>query len=603
MLTSFMMFSCVAVDNGVTEPVTPETEPGQATIELDGVKYDVETIATFQGAVGSEVSLTLGVYDNFDIYGVDFGDGNIIADTVCFENGGLKDESGITREDTNHKSATTFTGTVAGNGIITVYGKSDLWYVNTSGDAIPTSFNQEKLQHVVQLKISGANVESVELPALENLTQFDFTNSPVKTVDISKAAALTSVSFFNTTQSEYDPQLTEIDFSQNVNLETVVLGGATYKKGLLTKLDFSNNSKLTQIYAENNMLTAVTGIPVSVKDIYLKNNELATLEFPEFTAKGTIQIQNNKFTLATLPAKPAITTTSKYTYAPQPAYEVAEAITDQNNLLDLSSQLTATGILTEPATTTFTFFAGETALKEGEDYTATEPGKFKFLKSQTEKVHAVMATEAFPKFTGNNAYITTDFTVNITAATPAEVRKWDFTKWSAETVANLKADAAAGYYGWSDIEKDPAAKEGNPTEPTEASKDNCFWLQAETTAANGKAIAEFDGLQFEASYCNARSLAIAVNYPSTSLGTYAGGAYLWLGGKGKTCFTIPNVKAGQKITIVAESHKPSEARGISINDEKFTPTTQESHTWTIAADGDVAVKNTNGCHIYSITVE
>jgi hypothetical protein len=97
------------------------------------------------------------------------------------------------------------------------------------------------------------------------------------------------------------------------------------------------------------------------------------------------------------------------------AYQVAEAITNQNNLLDLSSQLTATGVASEPKTTTYTLKAGATTLTEGEDYQVVEPGKFQFLKSQAEPVHVEMATDAFPKFKNANAYVTTDFTVTITA--------------------------------------------------------------------------------------------------------------------------------------------------------------------------------------------
>jgi hypothetical protein len=415
MLALFMTTSCSIMNDNPTPPPTPEKTT--TTITLDGTDYETDVVATFKGEVGQEVSLGLGVYDEFDIYGVDFGDGNIQTDTVCYQNLGLRNAEGGEKEGTNHKSYTKFTGTVAGEGNITVYGvnKSDIWYLNCSGNVIPISFDQEKLLRVVQASFSGANVESIELPALECLTQFSFTNSPVKSVDISKATALTSISIFNTNESAFEPQLTQIDLSKNTELEMVVLGGSTYKKGELTSLDFTNNTKLTQISAENNKLTSVTGIPTSVKNIYLKDNELATLTFPEFTAKGTIQIQNNKFTLATLPTKPSITTTSKYTYAPQPAYQVAEAITNQNNLLDLSSQLTATGVASEPKTTTYTLKAGATTLTEGEDYQVVEPGKFQFLKSQAEPVHVEMATDAFPKFKNANAYVTTDFTVTITA--------------------------------------------------------------------------------------------------------------------------------------------------------------------------------------------
>jgi len=440
MLAVFTTTSCSDMKDNPVVPPTPEKTT--TTITLDGVDYEADVVATFKGEVGQEVSLTLGVYDEFDIYGVDFGDGKILTDTVCSENLGLKGEDGLEQPGTNHKSATTFTGTVAGEGMITVYSvaKSDIWYLKVEGNAMPTSLDQEKLLNVVQASFSGANVESVTLPAMEKLTLFSFTNSPIKSLDISKATALTRIDIYNTTQSAFEPQLAQIDLSRNTELETVVLGGSTYKKGMLTSLDFTNNTKLTQISAENNKLTSVTGIAPTVKNIYLNDNELATLTLPDFTVKGAIQIKNNKFTLATLPTKPSITTASKYVYYPQPAYQVAEAITDQNNLLDLSSQLIATGVASEPQTTTYTFFAGETELKENEDYKVVEPGKFTFLKPQAEKVHAVMATNAFPKFTGNNAYVTTDFTVNVTAASSA-LFSWEAGTATGGQVVGNGADA------------------------------------------------------------------------------------------------------------------------------------------------------------------
>lgn len=212
-------------------------------------------------------------------------------------------------------------------------------------------------------------------------------------------------------------------------------------------------------------------------------------------------------------------------------------------------------------------------------------------------------------------------------------RKWDFTQWSATTIANLQADAAASSTtGWSDIEK--AADAGDGKVAPDATRNNCFWYDSSeggTLKANGVTISELEGLDFGSSYSDNRSLAIAVNYPETSLGTYAGPAYLWLGGGNKAagsrllCFTIPNVQIGQKITMVVESHKPSDARGISlfVNDinvetnqigESFTPTTQETYTWEnwTLPDGvededgdglvDILVYNTNGCHIYSLEV-
>ena len=189
---------------------------------------------------------------------------------------------------------------------------------------------------------------------------------------------------------------------------------------------------------------------------------------------------------------------------------------------------------------------------------------------------------------------------------------------------NLKVDAAASKTsGWSDVEKKADAEADK--EPTEASKDKCFWFAGTVDAdgeltANGVKIAETKGLKFYPTYAANRSLAIAVEYPETSLGTYAGPSYLWLGG-GKNSlavFTIPNVTAGSTITVEVESHKPSEGRGIELysavgSDDKvvadskigdsFTPKTKESYSWTVENDGDVTIYNTNGCHIYTLKVE
>ncbi len=204
------------------------------------------------------------------------------------------------------------------------------------------------------------------------------------------------------------------------------------------------------------------------------------------------------------------------------------------------------------------------------------------------------------------------------------IKSWDFTVWSEATIANLKAEAAkvtveddatkaettkATDNGalWSDHEK------ATQCTTYAASKDNCFWCIATPDAdgslsANGVVIAELKGLKFNSTYSTARSLAIAVNYPSTSLGTYAGPAYLWLGGKEKLCFTIPEVAAGSTITIEAESHNPENARGVQLKQgstqigDDFKPTTKDSYSWTVETAGDVDVYNTNGCHIYKLIV-
>ncbi|MCH5326741.1 MAG: hypothetical protein J1E29_06015, partial [Duncaniella sp.] len=225
---------------------------------------------------------------------------------------------------------------------------------------------------------------------------------------------------------------------------------------------------------------------------------------------------------------------------------------------------------------------------------------------------------------------------------------YSFFDWTqTNTHDNLKYDAAdSKTSGWSDVEKDADAKEDK--DPTEASKDNCFWLASDTRDENGYLtvknaqyasddsqpesviIPELYGLEFlDGAF--GRSLAIAVNYPTTSLGTYKGGSYLWFGASnGADYLVIPNVEAGSIITMGVESHKTTDQRGIELyvynNGTKgaklknqygydvVTPTTYKNSTWLVpdapaAIDDDdanaverydILLHNTAGCHVYYI---
>ena len=229
-----------------------------------------------------------------------------------------------------------------------------------------------------------------------------------------------------------------------------------------------------------------------------------------------------------------------------------------------------------------------------------------------------------------------------TASTSAqEYRKsWDFTKWSSETVANLKAANSVGGNAetreWSDAEKS-----GTST-PTDISKDNVFWewgkqgssSEDKYVSANGTVIAELEGLYYKET--GGGALAIAVNYgDATSVsgagfGPYHGPSYLWLGGSKKNYFVIPHVEPGTEIKIGIESHKLTDARGIELhvgrgsgtdgtklNDPDGnpvpTPTTYQDLVWYLPEEGlaetpnedgtyDIRIYNTNGCHLYYITV-
>ena len=471
------LLTCLAFVAALAVNATDIVLPGTAT-----------QILTLQGTVGEETTLTFGVWETEDIFGVDFGDGNVQVAKVGIDNKGPVKEDGTTG------SATKFTGTVAGDGTIKVYGTNDIWYFLVSGGAMPTTLDQAKLMNVVQMSITGADVESVTLPAYPKMTQFSFNNSAVKSVDVSKVPTLTSLTINSTSASKFDPLLESIDVSKNTELDYLSLQGNNKKSGKLTTIDLSKNTKLDKVYlqynaltdivlpaeaalsflnAQDNQLAAVDFSAVaSLKDVYLSNNNLTSVDLSKVKSGATLNVdgnalttltipvsiktlnaknnqlesvslvdattqcnlEGNKLTLATIPAQPASLNTSsktkKFTYAPQAALEVPESVEE----LDLTAQLTvAKGELNPTAdesagtaayatwlenmTTTFSFVtASGTALVENTDYSVTEPGKFKFLKEQTGKVHAVMLNEAFPKFTEAVPFTTSEFTVSVPSA-------------------------------------------------------------------------------------------------------------------------------------------------------------------------------------------
>lgn len=334
---------------------------------------------------------------------------------------------------------------------------------------------------------TGADVESIVLPAYTKMTQFSCNNSSVKSVDVSNVPTLTSLTINNTTASKYEPQLESIDLSKNTELDYLSLQGNQNSYGKLQTLNLSANTKLTKFYVQYNQLQSVTlpaeaslsfinvqnnklesfdltgltefkdaylsnnllkeidlskiktgatlnvdgnqlttlTIPVSIKTLNAKNNLLASVSLTDVTTQ--CNLEGNKLTLATLPAQPAslntISKTKKFTYAPQAALEVPEAVEE----LDLTSQLTVAKGELNPAdytsyltgTTAYTFkTATGIALVEGTDYEVTEPGKFKFIKDQSEKVYAEMTNVAFPKF-ASAPFKTTEFAVSIVTSVRA----------------------------------------------------------------------------------------------------------------------------------------------------------------------------------------
>jgi len=177
---------------------------------------------------------------------------------------------------------------------------------------------------------------------------------------------------------------------------------------------------------------------------------------------------------------------------------------------------------------------------------------------------------------------------------------WDFRKgFSSETVSNLLTDAANAKT-WTD-------KNGGSTTTNMYFESLSRSAEGPATATVGDEtieIAETSGLIFGATSAAHLNL---VYKEST-------GGYVWFNGKkAQDCVTIPNVPAGEKVTIMYESHKSTENRGFKVSTDGFADADGNTTFTTMAldtavlinnsgADSDLKLSATNGFHIYYICI-
>ena len=401
---------------------TYEFNGGNALVSYEAPAAEPELILTLQGKVGEEVSIKPGVYGEFDIFSVDFGDGVLVTDSVGHQNKGVCFDDGTEtwpqKEGTIHTGITEFKGTVAGDGTIKVYGKDDIWYLAVTGATL--AVDQPKLKKVVQFTMSKVAVESLDLTGLDDLKIFGFSQGSLQNINVKNNAALTNLTINNNTASAFESVLESLDLSGNANLEQLnVMGASADKPGKLTTLDLSNNPKLTMVYAQNNALTSVT-LPAeaalsfinlqnnqiesidlttvaSFKDTYLNNNKLAAVDLSKLTAGANLyldgnqltevtvpvsvknlqlnnnkltkvsivdatascKLENNQLTLATIPAQPASMNTASKTKKFTYAPQAALEVAETVSDLDLSAYATVEKGELDPADYT-TYLSGNT---------------------------------------------------------------------------------------------------------------------------------------------------------------------------------------------------------------------------------------------------
>ena len=211
--------------------------------------------------------------------------------------------------------------------------------------------------------------------------------------------------------------------------------------------------------------------------------------------------------------------------------------------------------------------------------------------------------------------------VSLGANAQALRKTWDFRNgFSQKTVNALKADQEE--FGdskyWRNYESDAGKADSKHFWNASAGFKNADKMACTHNGGVEKVIEELDGLKFTSS-TNAKKVVITYDESqsenaSSPNGVYPfGKSFIWINGKNETIEFQAN--CGQQIRIGIESHKNTEARGISLNTSTGSLTLESGEpvpmffnecVWTLSGDesevANLTIKTTNGCHIYYIIV-
>ncbi|NLU38996.1 MAG: hypothetical protein GXX78_08920, partial [Bacteroidales bacterium] len=196
--------------------------------------------------------------------------------------------------------------------------------------------------------------------------------------------------------------LSNIDLSSFESLHYFNLTG-----NKLVTLDISQNTSLTEWACSGNLLENVVLCPdVSYRHISLNNNKLSNLDLSAYSDINGLFVNYNKFTLKNLPQPKS--SFINFEYAPQDNIEVSCI----NGVVDLSSQLTALDVDSNPVKTVYTWYdADNNLLSPGVDYIESD-GLFMFLKVPATTVYCKLANSVYPDFADDNALRTVDITID-----------------------------------------------------------------------------------------------------------------------------------------------------------------------------------------------
>lgn len=204
-------------------------------------------------------------------------------------------------------------GTIAGT-TVNVYGENTqdvtrLYLQYSSYDAAPESkmltFSAQPLPAVVDVNVSGNQLQALDLTNVPNATTIDAQNNAITAVTMAADNKHQTFKFSNSASNGGTNNVIGVDFSACASIKDMYIENQALTS---TEANFSTFANVIQLHAANNKLTAAT-LPTSsvMTHLFLDNNALTALDVAPLSALKVLYLGGNKFSTFDMSKAPTLT--------------------------------------------------------------------------------------------------------------------------------------------------------------------------------------------------------------------------------------------------------------------------------------------------------
>ena len=401
------------------------------------LKANDGVMLTLKAEPGKSLDFDVYLVDTLQNISIDWGDGK----KVVYEN---------VASNPDIDWPTSISGTVAGEGTVTLYGDpaqlSKFEALGALEGSKVSSIDVSRAENLTTLTVSSHALTSIDLSHNLSISSLALNNNQLAEVDLSKHTHLYSVDLSKNGLTKLDvsqsPSLWKLVVSDNqiteLSLPAEAPGFTTFtalNNRFEGSLDLSVYPKLSAVNVSGSKLVSIDASGLNLATLFCQNNQLTELKVD--SVKTTLNCMGNKLTPATLPQL----NVKNYTYAPQTAVLPAAQILEGESI-DLST------LGGEGDELTYTWKYADGTAVDAADCVDKGNGVFSFLNILDKAVYCEVSSKLFPQFTGSKVLKTTEVRVGFTGTIltlKAEAGKaLDFTVYLADTLQNIGVDWGDG---------------------------------------------------------------------------------------------------------------------------------------------------------------